>query len=186
MPIYFTIGLKHTIISFFYLFSYTTVFPKWLEELRLLPMPFIATGWSLSVEEFFYLIFPLSFSNVIKNIFGYFVTLLLLASLSMFLSKIYLGSGAYHNPIWHMFSIFLGCVSAFALSKTPANRDEKLFFYYLRQMILSKKLFICSTITLVCFFKKNFVCILGFRKLSNILFCYANDFTSFFYKLSSG
>jgi peptidoglycan/LPS O-acetylase OafA/YrhL len=157
LPFVFIIsGWKISLYNYFYLITYTTVFPKFLEEFNLLPMPYwFPHAWSLSIEEIFYIIFPFIILKFIKRfeflilfIIFYFVfnTMLLSYVLNMF------KGGAYHNPFWHFSQIGIGVVlgyfftngfnkvftgyKIFILAQTLLNRDLKYLFYAASMYIL--------------------------------------------------
>ncbi|EQA55209.1 acyltransferase family protein [Leptospira kmetyi] len=153
IPIYLNAGWKQCILNFGYLFTYTTLLPKYFEVLNFFPRPvFFPTGWSLSIEEFFYIFFPLSFAIILRYLIRYFTFSLILALFSIYISNQYLNGGAYHNPIWHMFSISLGSLGALAFKKKPNHFMEAYLFQYLQSIGRSKKCFVLCVIVIALFF----------------------------------
>lgn len=112
--IYFVQGNAEGIkINYFYLITYTTIFPKFLEVLHRFPNPYwFPHAWSLSIEEIFYIFFPFILTRI-KNkktfasvLFIYFI----INALSLpYMLKTFQG-GAYHNPFWHFSQIGIGVI----------------------------------------------------------------------------
>lgn len=105
--------------DYFYLFTFTTLFPKLLEAYRLLPKPiYFPQTWSLSVEELFYLGFPLlmlAYKEKLLRLVFILIAWFVLGAITMFFSLQVLEGGAYHNPIWHFGQIGMGCIGGIYL-----------------------------------------------------------------------
>jgi peptidoglycan/LPS O-acetylase OafA/YrhL len=110
-----------------YLFTYTFNYTRLLSEWQ--GNPLFTHLWSLSVEEQFYLVFPLIMFLLPARLLKYFLVIMILLGpvIRYFLGEYYLGRGAtpevaadavYWNTLSHMDAFFMGgIISVFALEK---------------------------------------------------------------------
>lgn len=126
LPFIFVIdGWKLSLVNYFYLVTYTTILPKFLEVFHWFIMPYwFPHAWSLSIEEIYYIIFPFVILKFKKNLAVLFFILIIyfvLNALSLPFFLNFFKGGAYHNPFWHFSQIGVGAVLGYCYTVGAKN-----------------------------------------------------------------